>query len=223
MPVLAPEQIAFFHENGYLLASGLIPQDAVARAEAAFWAEAGADPADRSTWPVGTKAGLTRHPDILACFTREIAAAVDMLSGEPRPDWTPPQGSLAINAYPQPGPWSHPGPHIDHALPQDGYKTFPRPMRLASLLYFNHVEPHSGGTLVWPGSHRTIEALAQTDPEKYGLMAPLNQRVRDGFDLGEGIEVDSKAGDVLFYHYLCGHSGSINVGNYPRFALAHKW
>ena len=223
MPTLSSDQIDFFHENGYLLVSGLIPKDQADRALAAFWAESGADPLDQSTWPIGTKAGSTHHPDILSCFTRAMADVVDILSGETRDNWTPPTGTLAINAYPQPGAWSHPGPHIDHALPQDNFSTFPRPMRLASLLYFNDVAPQSGGTVVWPGSHKTIEALAKSDPERFGKMAQLNQLVRDGYPLGEGVEVQSKAGDVLFYHYLCGHSGSSNAGTYPRFAIAHKW
>ncbi len=223
MSLLTSEQVEFFNANGYLLVSGLMGPDAVAKAAAAFWSEAGADPADPATWPVGTKAGGTHHPDILACFTREMADAVDRLSGETDLNWTPPNGCLAINAYPQPGEWSHPGPHIDHAIPEHGFQVFPRPMRLASLLYFNDVAPHSGGTVVWPGSHKIIEALAKSDPEQYALMAPLNQRIRDGYPIGEGIEVQSRAGDVLFYHYLCGHSGSTNAGSHPRFAIAHKW
>jgi len=223
MSLLTSEQINFFHENGYLLVPGLMPADAVAKAAAAFWAEADANPLDPSTWPVGTKAGGTHHPDILACFTQEMADAVDILSGETNPNWTPPTGCLAINAYPEPGEWTHPGPHIDHALPQDGYQVFPRPMRLASLLYFNDVAPHSGGTVVWPGSHKIIEALAKSDPVKFATMATLNLEIRAGYPIGDGIEVQSKAGDVLFYHYLCGHSGSTNAGSHPRFAIAYKW
>ncbi|WP_395138173.1 hypothetical protein [Armatimonas sp.] len=53
-------------------------------------------------------------------------------------------------------------------------------------------------------------------------MAPLNLALGE-LDLGEGIQVEGKRGDVLFYHYLCAHSGSRNARDYPRFAIAHKW
>jgi ectoine hydroxylase-related dioxygenase (phytanoyl-CoA dioxygenase family) len=53
-------------------------------------------------------------------------------------------------------------------------------------------------------------------------MYTLNQEI-DRADLGEPVEVTAKAGDILFYHYLCAHSGSQNTTPHPRLALNHKW
>ena len=144
-------------------------------------------------------------------------------SDEPLPNWTPPKSAFAINVFPKPGEeWSHPGPHIDHALEKDGFPVVPRPMRLASLIYLTACKPRGGATIAWPGSHRKIEALAKSDPARFALMTTLNGALGE-LDLGEEVEVEGKPGDVLLYHYLCAHSGSKNVLDQPRFAFAHKW
>ena len=47
---LTDEQIASYRQNGYLLASGLIPDGVSARAEAAMWRLMRMDPGDPATW-----------------------------------------------------------------------------------------------------------------------------------------------------------------------------
>ena len=222
MRLLTTEQHAAFDRDGFLLVPGLIPDPVAAKAEAAIWKNLEADPTNPSTWegkPVGSG---HRSPDVLAIFTEEMAQLVDEICEEPQPDWQPPRSAFAINIFPQPGEWSHYGPHIDHALEKDGYQTFPRPMRLASLLYLTDCQHDGAPTVVWPGSHKKIEALAKSDPERFTRMFTLNNSLSE-LDLGEGIQVEGKRGDVLFYHYLCAHSGSRNARDYPRFAIAHKW
>jgi hypothetical protein len=222
MGPLTDEQVASFERDGFLLLKGIIPPEMAKKAEAAIWDAVGADPSDPKSWEGKPWGSAHTHPDALAVFTRELAAAVEQLSGEPRPDWTPPKSAFAINIFPQPGEWSHHGPHIDHALEKDGFTVFPRPMRLASLLYLTDCKKNGGPTVVWPGSHKKILALAESDRDRFKLMTTLN-RALDELDLGEGIQVEGKQGDVLLYHYLCAHSGSMNVLDYPRFAFAHKW
>ena len=222
MAILSGEQRLAFERDGFLLVSGLIPDDVSARAEAAIWAAMGADPSDPSTWEGKPWGSAHTHPDALAVFTPALAEAVDELSGEPRPDAKMPASAFAINVFPQEGEWSYPGPHIDHALEKDGFSVFPRPMRLASLIYLTDCKRNGGATVVWPGSHVKIEALAKSDPERFRLMSALNGALGE-LDLGEGVQVEGKRGDVLLYHYLCAHSGSKNVRDYPRFAFAHKW
>jgi Phytanoyl-CoA dioxygenase (PhyH) len=223
MAPLTDKQVAAFERDGFLLLSGAIPTEMAKKAEAAIWDAVGASPSDPASWEGKPWGSSHTHPDALAVFTPELARVVDQLSGEPRPDWTAPRGAYAINVFPQPGEsWSCHGPHIDHALEKDGFKVFPRPMRLASLLYLTDCKPHGGATVVWPGSHKKVEALAQSDPARFALMHPLSGALGE-LDLGEGIEVEGRQGDVLLYHYLCAHSGSKNVLNYPRFAFAHKW
>ena len=222
MSILTGAQKAAFERDGFLLVSGLIPDDVAARAEAAMWESLGASPTDPQSWVGKPVAGGHSHPDIVAVFSHKMAAVVEELSGEAAPGWTLPRSVFAINIFPQPGAWSHHGPHIDHALEKDGFLVFPRPMRLASLLYLTDCQRDGGPTVVWPGSHRKIEAFAQSDPERFALMFTLNNALGE-LDLGDGIQVEGRRGDVLFYHYLTAHSGSKNVRDYPRFALAHKW
>jgi len=223
MAMPTPEQRRSFDDNGFLLVSGLIPEGVPAAARAALWKAVGADPGTCATWPERTVALGCDDPAVTGCFTNSMAEFVDVLSGEAAAGWTPPDAGFAIIAFPVPGPWTPQPPHIDHALPAHGHRVFPRPMRLASLLYLNDVAPCSGGTVVWPGSHKAILALAESDPERFALMTPLDVALRAELSLGEGIEVGGKEGDVLFYHYLTAHSGSSNAGGDPRFALAYKW
>lgn len=222
MEILNDEQLTAFARDGFLLVSGLIPGDISARAEATLWRKMGASPTDRSTWSSKPWASGHDDPEIVAVFTPEMAAVVDRLSEETVANWSPPGSGFALNVFPQDGEWSHHGPHIDHALEKDNFRVFPRPMRLASLIYLTDCVPHGGATVVWPGSHTKIAALAKSDPARFERMFTLNRALGE-LDLGDGVEVEGKRGDVLFYHYLCAHSGSKNVRDYPRFALAHKW
>jgi hypothetical protein len=216
------EQQAAFDRDGFLLVSGLIPEAIAANAESALWRSLGADPKDPSTWK--DKAVGTSHRDakITAIFTQEMAEFVALLSNEAQPDWQPPQTAYAINVFPESGEWRHHGPHIDHSLERDQFLVFPRPMRLASLLYLTDCNPNGGPTVVWPGSHKIIEAQATNNRERFVRMFTLGAAIGE-VELGDGIQISGKRGDVLFYHYLCAHSGSKNVLDYPRFAIAHKW
>ena len=222
MSILTAEQRAAFDRDGFLLVSGLIPDDIAAKAEVAIWQSLDANPSDPATWEGKPVVSGHTSPDVLAIFSHKMAQLVAELCGEAQPDWQLPHSLFALNIFPQPGEWAHYGPHIDHALEKDGYLTFPRPMRLASLLYLTDCKRDGAPTVVWPGSHKKIEALGKSDPERFQLMFTLNNHLNE-LDLGEGIQVEGKRGDVLFYHYLCAHSGSKNVRDYPRFAIAHKW
>ena len=124
--------------------------------------------------------------------------------------------------FPAKGRWQPHSPHIDHSIKSHGEKTFPFAFRIAAMIYFNDVEPHGGGTVVWPGSHHKIEALARSNPAYYEDMWGLGEDL-DKVDIGAPVELTPKAGDVLFYHCFCAHSGSKNVGNRPRFAVNTKW
>lgn len=212
MSLLTPEQRAEFDQQGFLLVSGLIPTEILHAAQTTMDRIL----AERNTYSFGTDA-------FGACYTEPLCQAAAELGGEPeRGAYFPISSALAIIAPPSEGEWTWPGPHIDHAIPQHGHHVFPRPFRIASLLYLREVEPHGGGTVVWPGSHRKIERLAQSDPTHYELMATLNQELGKA-DLGAPQEVISKAGDILFYHYLLAHAGSKNTTSRPRLALNHKW
>jgi hypothetical protein len=223
MTVLTPEQQHLYETQGYLLASDLIPSDVAAEAEATMWQTLQADPNDADSWDKTRfeQRGF-EEPALLACYNERLLAAAAQLAGDDPATVRPPGRAFALNILPQPGEWQWPRPHIDHAIQAHGHKTFPRAFRIASMLYLSDVPPHGAGTVVWPGSHLKIERLAKSDPERFEMMWVLNQEIRN-LDLGAPLELEPKRGDILFYHYLCAHAGSMNTSDRPRLALNAKW
>lgn len=223
MPALTSEQVALYHEQGYLLVSGLIPDSVSIRAQEILlqWAES--DPRNPQA---KTKEPAPRTPEeeslVAACYTPAIMEAVAQLVGDDPATFKAPSHPFPLHSYPVNETWKPWGAHIDHAIKEHGHKTFPLPFRLASMLFLSDVEQHGGGTLVWPGSHKKIQALANTDPAHYEYMWVLNLEL-DKANIGEYVELTPKRGDILFYHCLCGHSGSMNVNDRARLAMNAKW
>jgi hypothetical protein len=211
--ILTFDQHQFFTDNGYILLSGLVPEAIVETAAARL-----------SELYEGNMFFGVKDPAFAACYTQDICRAARELSGNEGDfdTYYPVSGALAIVAQTSDRPWQTPSPHIDHALERDSFKVFPRPMRLASMFYLSDVHSHGGGTVVWPASHKKVEALAKTDTAKYERMFHLNNDL-GVLDLGEPVELTPKKGDVLFYHYLCAHAGSTNNNPEPRLAINHKW
>ena len=191
------------------------------------------DREDRSTWPRGVVAPQLFDPAIKGLWTPEYIRIGRMLSdgyeiepgtpGRDHADIKPPMGDrglMAINTFPiapeggeereAAEPWQMPGSHLDHCIPDDGYLTFPRPVRMSTMTYLTDCaagEPaeHGGSTVVWPGSSRKFERLAATDPERFRMMIDLgNAREEAGVGV-EGaeppVELRHRAGDVLFCEF----------------------
>ena len=197
-----------------MLVSDLITPKIVERAHRALIAQIN-DPSSHSHHE------FVNDPTVLACFGKEVCSAAAAIAGA-RTRFAPPKTTYTITVFPNPDPWHWPAPHIDHALKEDAHLIFPPPFLVGCLIYVNSVPVHSGGTVVWPGSHRQLEALASAHPHEYKYMWELNRDITQA-NLAAPIEITALAGDVLFYHYLCAHSGSTNTGAEPRFALNHKW
>jgi hypothetical protein len=221
--MLTPEQQRSYEVDGFLLVPGLIPEATAAAAEAAMWRLLGASPEDSGSWAdIAAGHQAWESPELVACYTPEYLAAAALLSGDDPESVRAPRRGYAINIFPREGAWEWPRPHIDHAIKEHGHRTFPRAFRIAAMTYLNDVAQHGGGTVVWPRSHRRIETLARSDPERYEMMWALGQALRE-LDLGQAVELTPRRGDVLFYHYLCAHAGSANTSSRPRFAMNMKW
>ncbi len=221
--MLTPEQQQAYERDGCVLLSGMFPVETASAAEAAMWRLLGARPDDPASWvdlPPGHQSW--ESPELLACYTPDYLSAAARLSGDDPESFRPPRRAYAINVFPREGEWEWPRPHIDHAIKEHGHRTFPRAFRIAAMTYLSDVPPHGGGTVVWPGSHRLIEALARSDHARYELMWSLGRALRE-IDLGPPVELTPIRGDVLFYHYLCAHAGSANTSRRPRLAMNMKW
>ena len=220
---LSHEHEQFYHDHGYVLVPGLIPQDIAAEAEAAMLRLLGVAPGQDVVWQsLEQRHQSYEEPALLACFTAAYCAAAAQLAGDDTATCKPPARAYAINVFPREAEWHWPGPHIDHAIKEHGHHVFPRAFRVASMAFLSDVPPHGGGTVVWPGSHRRLEKLARSDPQHYEMMWTLNQDLSKAA-LGEPVELTPRRGDVLFYHYLCAHAGSMNTSDRPRLALNMKW
>ena len=219
---LSQTQLETYARDGYILLSGLIPEDTATAAEQAMWDCMQARPDDRATWPDGNYAQGHDRAEIIACFTDDFLQATAELCGDALDSVKAPGGALAINIFPSEAPWQTPDPHIDHAIKEHRHKVFPRPFRIATMTFLNDVAERSGGTAVWPGSHRRIEALARSDEERYEYMWALYQDLSQA-ELRKPVVLTPRRGDVLFYHYLCAHAGSSNISPQPRLALNYKW
>jgi ectoine hydroxylase-related dioxygenase (phytanoyl-CoA dioxygenase family) len=221
--MLTEQQQQRYRHDGCLLISGLIPDQVSAAAEAAVWRLIEASRDDPSTW-TSIPSAHRRLPDsdLLACFTPELLAAAALLAEDDPATFRPPATPYAINVFPTEAEWKWPRPHIDHAIKEHAHRTFPRPFRIAAMLFLNDVPSHGGGTVVWPGSHRILGDLARSDPARYETMWALNQELGK-IALGDAVETTPRRGDVLFYDTLCAHAGSMNTSYRPRLALNMKW
>ena len=218
MKILSDAQVGQYFQNGYLLVSGLIPNDVSQMIEDRIWKEL---KFDRSSpdWPQ-VNLGPLNHPDFLACYTDELLLTAAQLSGDDPSTFHKPDGAFGLHTYPSTGEWSWPHPHIDHAIKSHGHKTFPRAFRIAAMIFHSNVDLQGGGTVVWPKSHHQIRALAESDPQKYEYMWMLNRDIHQ-LELPPPVEMTPRRGDVLFYDVFCAHSGSKNVTDRPR--LAYNW
>jgi hypothetical protein len=224
MATLTEEQKRRYEEQGFLLVSGLIPAEVAENAAAALWRHLGADPGDPDSWArISPTHAAFDDPALLACYTPDVLAAAADLAGDDPASFAVPGRAYAINVFPREGgAWEWPEPHIDHAIREHGHRVFPRAFRIAGMAFLNDVPPHGAGTVVWPGSHKKLEALARSDTNRYEMMWALNQDLGK-VDLGAPVETTPRRGDVLFYHYLCAHAGSPNTSRQPRLALNMKW
>jgi hypothetical protein len=221
--MLTAEQQHSYDRDGYLLVPGLIPAETAVAAEAAMWRLLGVSPEEPESWAALPRGhGSFDSPELVACYTPAFLAAAAELAGDDPATVRPPCSAYTINIFPQAGPWTWPSPHIDHAIKEHGHHTFPSAFRVATMTFLNDVAPHGGGTVVWPGSHRRLERIARSDPERYELMWTLNQNLKE-LDLGAPVELTPRRGDILFYQYLCAHAGSPNTSDRPRFAMNMKW
>ena len=127
---LNEDQLTFYRQNGYLLASGLISDQIAAQAEAAMWKLMDMDAGDASTWSTVPETADTynkggavifngvQDPDLMACATDDYLNAVAQLLGEPIDSLHSPEAIFALNLLGRPGQWTMPRhPHIDGLIP----------------------------------------------------------------------------------------------------------
>ncbi len=213
-----------YEEEGFLLLSGLI-DDSVSAGAASYMCQLPGMDGDAETLQKPhmhyAERGLFEHyalraDALLACFGDAFIDMVSLLIGAC--DMHRPRGAQTQNLLCVERAWTPPGPHIDGIPKENRHRTFPGPYRIAFIAYMSDVEPHGGGTLGWPGSHRAVRALAESDPERYAYLFELNQSLNQ-LDLGPAVELLPQRGDILFFQHLWVHGAPFNTQRQPRLAL----
>ena len=235
MSILTQEQIAQFEQDEYALLSGVVPEETAREGEAAMWATMEMDSKDPETWtevPEGLEDNLKNDrvqqfgctdPKILACYGDDLLTALSELTGRDRSSIHSPGGVLIWNTFPCKEEWGHLKPHFDGGTNREKFNvTFPLKESINSILFLSDVEHKGGGTFAWPGTDRMFRDLANSNPEKYNYLWDLNSDMHL-LDIGTGIELTPKCGDILFYNGFLVHSGSKNVRSMPRLACRHGW
>lgn len=218
-PTLAPDQLAFYQENGYLLVKGLLSRDEAAalRRDSHALIERLATRGDvDATWgsarELGERAQATKllhcH-DVqfyAAAFTRLIVderltgVAADLIGG---PNVQLHHTKLFIKPPEQGSPFPM---HQDHPFfPHD------RHSMIAAILHFDDAPEEKGCVRVVPGSHRRgpVAHIKQG-----GWHLPFEQ-----YPLEAAVACPAQAGDVLFFSYLTIHGSGVNVSSEARTTL----
>ena len=213
-PLLSPEQIEFFQENGYLLVKGLF-----SREEAANYRQAGHALMERiyaagqgdASWQSGR--ALTDKPTALqhchdvqfydAAFARLIVderftQAASQVMGTPNVQLhhtkmfvKPPEKGSPFPMH-QDAPYF---PHDNHSM-------------IAAIVHFDDAPPEKGCVCVVPGSHKAgvLEHIAEG-----GWHLPYDQ-----YPLENSTLCPAQAGDALFFSYLTIHGSGVNQSDEAR-------
>lgn len=243
--MLSTQQLAQFEEEGYLQLSGLIPEETVTKAEAAMWQMMGMQSDNPSSWKhfqrpplsgfymeqlgIGNRIELygVTHPDVMACCTPAYLAVLYQLAERypeiPHCQSREPDGIWALNQFPDERhpdgrQWKCPSPHLDGDFRD--LRLDPGCFRVTSLTYLTDAHSHGGTTMIWPEGPARIRAFRKQNPNFSNRVGDV-RALFPQMDLGEPMEVTAKQGDVLLFHHLLPHSGTINVTPYPRFAIRY--
>lgn len=218
MGVLSARDLAFWRENGYVIARDAVPPENLAAVVEIIWDFMEMDRDDPETWyrsgdgdegkPRLKASGMAelyqhqalwdnrQHPRVYGAFvdiweTEKLWVSIDRVNLNPpaRPDWDF-QGFVH---------WD-----IDTSLR-------PVPNQVQGVLSLVDVPADAGGLQVVPGFHRRFDEWVKTQPADRDPWAP---------DMS-GLELKSlamKAGDLVIWHSLLPHGTGRNNSTRPRLA-----
>lgn len=206
-PVLTADDLAFWHEHGYVILHDAVPQDSCRTAAAAIYEFIGASPDNPDSW-YRTKVGrdiwvpLLHHPAFVTNRNSpRIHAAYAQLWG--RSDLWMNTDQSGFNPPERPRwPFGGQGLHWDVSL------ALPIPFGTQGILYLTDTPANQGAFRCVPGFHRKIETWLN------GLPAGSDPRAQD-FST-QAIPIAGRAGDLVIWHHALPHGASPNRGNHPR-------
>jgi hypothetical protein len=206
-PVLSPEDLAFWDEQGYVVLHDAVSEasrDAAAQATLDFLGVHADDP---DTWyppnPNGIMVQLFQHPALDANRrSPRLHKAFAQLWGNT--DLWVSTDRVGFNA-PERADKRFRGPdlHWDVSL------QLPIPFGTQGILYLTDTEPEQGALTLVPGFHKRVGAWLD------GLPADTNARQQDLHSLGSQ-PIGGRAGDLIIWHQALPHGSRPNRAQRPR-------
>lgn len=217
--MLTEKQIAFYHENGYLLVEGLLSRSEAAalRQEAhALFERLSYHRNMEATWGSARKTSeQAKETKLLHCHNVQFYAAPftrlivdERLTGVAADVMGTPNVQLHhTKMFIKPPEKGSPFPmHQDHPFfPHEHHSM------IAAIIHFDDAPLEKGCVRVVPGSHKQGPIKHE---EEGGWHLPFEQ-----YPLESSVPCEAKAGDVLFFSYLTIHGSGINVSNEARTTL----
>jgi hypothetical protein len=202
--VLTTEQINNFIDRGFCTLSGAFTAGQAAAARRRLWRrmeqKAGIRGSDPSTWPPNYD--IEEHldgPEVTACFTDRLAAAIEQLVGPGRWSGIRRWGFWPVNfSFGADRPYDYPSTswHIDgnwfrHTInsPHQG---------LLVIGLFTDIEQRWGGTILALGSHKRTARVLARHPGGIHHRELFREVLRQ--PIGNFHEITGAAGDVVLAH-----------------------
>ncbi len=221
-PLITPEQIESFRQNGFLKLPGIVPSELVDRAKRAINADLGQNGMHPDKLPEYRSQtycrDLTTKPPITDLYNASpLKAVAEAFIGEEK---IKPVGSGQIalrfpaadmEAAPRP-----PGPHLDGMYsPNNGVKegTIGNFTALLGVFLTDLPREYMGNFAVWPGTHTLYETYFREHGPQSLLngMPPVEMPAPQQF-LGQ-------AGDAALVHYQLAHGIAGNISPNIRYAI----
>jgi hypothetical protein len=217
MSVLSAEDVAFFEENGYVVAPNAVPQENLDAVIAAIWEFLEMDPDDPEDWyrPPHKPGGMVeiyhhqalwdnRQPPRIHAIFAQLFGTEKLWVSEDRASMKPP----AHPAHPE---YDHKGfIHWD----TDTSK-LPIPFGVQGVLYLTDTTEDMGGFQCVPGFHKNLEEWIKTQPPDRNPRKPDLDRLPPGRKV---TPIPGKAGDLLIWNRLLAHGNGHNTSGRPRLA-----
>ncbi|HEX7817127.1 phytanoyl-CoA dioxygenase family protein [Dyella sp.] len=207
---LSADDLAHWHEHGYVILRNAISPEAAERAELAIYDFLGMAREDPESWyspSLGPSiwVPLLRHPALVANRqSPRIHKAHAQLWGREDLWVTIDQGGLNP---PERQNWPFPGPHLHW----DATLAEPHHLELQGILYLADVAEDQGAFSCVPGFHRTLKEWLKSVPADQ----PISDHARRTLTMKP---IAAHRGDMIIWHHLLPHGSSPNRAQRPRVA-----
>jgi hypothetical protein len=213
-PVLSPEDLTFWEENGYVVIPEAVPAENLQAVIDDVWWFLGMDPDDPEDWyrPPHNPGGMIemyqtqslwnnrQSPRVHQAFA-EIWGTENLWVSMDRANMKPP-------IRPDQAEWDHDGMiHWDLDTSKE-----PRvKLSVQGVLYLTDTAENQGGFQCVPGFIHQYETWIKGQPSDRDPMRPDCSEMN-------AMPIPGKAGDLLIWHSFLPHANSRNTSNLPRLA-----